>query len=60
MGKLNLKRWPGFLTDDAKGMYASDTIYSDVDLKQLDTIFPDAPHHPPNLSVIQADTDGLS
>ncbi|KAH9940362.1 NAD-P-binding protein [Epithele typhae] len=49
---------PGVLTDNAAGMFATDTIWYDNDPDQLDTIAPSQPHREVDLAVIAADSEG--
>ncbi|EAU85510.2 hypothetical protein CC1G_06411 [Coprinopsis cinerea okayama7 len=48
----------GVLIDDARGMYASDTIYSDLDIATLASIPRTQPHREVDLAVIDADNEG--
>ncbi|OSC98275.1 NAD-P-binding protein [Trametes coccinea BRFM310] len=48
----------GELTDDARGMYATDTIYSDLDVEQIKSIPPTAFHRNVDLAIIEADEQG--
>jgi nucleoside-diphosphate-sugar epimerase len=44
----------GLLTDDAKGRYKSETVYSDDDPAGIDTLPPTAPHRNIDLAIVQA------
>ncbi|KAJ7458515.1 NAD-binding protein [Mycena latifolia] len=46
------------LIDDAKGMFASDTVYDDTNTVQLETIDPEQPHRNVDLAIIDADKEG--
>ncbi|KAJ2922843.1 hypothetical protein H1R20_g14259, partial [Candolleomyces eurysporus] len=48
----------GVLIDDAKGMYASDTIYNDLDTSQLKSIPVTQPHRIVDLTIVEADKEG--
>ncbi|KAL0572608.1 hypothetical protein V5O48_009352 [Marasmius crinis-equi] len=48
----------GVLMDDAKGMYASKTIYNDEDITQIETLPPSQPHRPVDLAIVAADQEG--
>ncbi|KAJ7170598.1 hypothetical protein C8R43DRAFT_1120357 [Mycena crocata] len=48
----------GVLSDNADGMRASNTIYSDLDIAQLETLSPDQPHRNVDLKLVEADTHG--
>ena len=48
----------GVLTDDARGMYASDTIYDDTDVNQIKSIPDTAFHRNVDLLIVQADAQG--
>ncbi|KAI0822485.1 NAD-P-binding protein [Trametes gibbosa] len=50
----------GVLTDDARGLYVSDTIYRDTDVAQWKSIPPTAFHRNVDLLVIEADTQGYA
>ncbi|KAI0701574.1 NAD(P)-binding protein [Cerioporus squamosus] len=50
----------GFLIDDPRGMYASPTITSDLDIDALDAIPSTAVHHAVDLLAIAADTEGYA
>ncbi|KAI0649448.1 NAD-P-binding protein [Trametes meyenii] len=50
----------GVLTDDARGEYITDTIYSDTNIEQLKSISPTAVHRNVDLLVIAADTEGYA
>ncbi|OJT06574.1 hypothetical protein TRAPUB_2569 [Trametes pubescens] len=50
----------GLLTDDARGMYATETIYSDLNVEQLKAIPPTAFHRNVDLLIIEADTQGYA
>ncbi len=50
----------GVLTDNARGEYASDTIYSDIDIEQLKSIPPTASHRNVDLRVLDADAKGYA
>ncbi|KAJ6505934.1 hypothetical protein DFH09DRAFT_943541 [Mycena vulgaris] len=46
------------LSDQADGMYAAPTIYSDLDISQLETLSPDQPHRNVDLALVEADSKG--
>ncbi|OSC98273.1 NAD-P-binding protein [Trametes coccinea BRFM310] len=48
----------GELTDDARGMYATDTIYSDLNVEQIKSIPPTAFHRNVDLTIMEADEQG--
>ncbi|KAF7330526.1 Rab guanyl-nucleotide exchange factor [Mycena venus] len=48
----------GVLSDDADGMHSSPTIYSDLDIAQLETLSPDQPHRNVDLTLVDADSQG--
>ncbi|KAL7278982.1 hypothetical protein ACG7TL_006814 [Trametes sanguinea] len=48
----------GELTDDARGMYATDTIYSDLNVEQIKSIPPTAFHRNVDLTIMEADQQG--
>ncbi|KAJ7127070.1 hypothetical protein C8R44DRAFT_617333 [Mycena epipterygia] len=48
----------GVLSDDADGMYESSTIYSDLNIPQLETLSPDQPHRNVDLALVDADSQG--
>ncbi|KAF8206496.1 NAD(P)-binding protein [Mycena galopus ATCC 62051] len=48
----------GVLSDDANGMYSSPTIYSDLDVPQLEALPPDQPHRDVDLALVEADSQG--
>ncbi|KAJ7484160.1 hypothetical protein FB451DRAFT_1231665 [Mycena latifolia] len=48
----------GVLTDDAKGMFASDVVYDDTNPAQLETLEPEQPHRNVDLTLIEADKEG--
>ncbi|KAJ7274441.1 hypothetical protein B0H12DRAFT_1277397 [Mycena haematopus] len=48
----------GVLQDDAKGMYSSPIIYSDLDIDQLETLSPEQPHRNVDLALVEADSQG--
>ncbi|KAI0924180.1 hypothetical protein AcW2_005133 [Taiwanofungus camphoratus] len=50
----------GVLVDDAKGMYATDVIYSDMDVAQIESIPPTALHRNVDLAVVEADQQGYA
>lgn len=50
----------GVLTDDARGEYATDTIYSDLNIEQIKSISPTAVHRHVDLHVINADEQGYA
>ncbi|KAI0767991.1 NAD-P-binding protein [Trametes elegans] len=50
----------GLLTDDARGEYVTETIYSDLNVEQLKSIPPTAFHRDVDLLVIEADTQGYA
>lgn len=48
----------GVLSDDAQGIYASDKIYSDLDIKMLESLPPSAPHREVDLAIVSASDQG--
>ncbi|PIL36717.1 hypothetical protein GSI_00406 [Ganoderma sinense ZZ0214-1] len=50
----------GVLTDNARGEYASDTIYSDLNVEQIKSIPPTALHRNVDLRVVDADEMGYA
>ncbi|KAF8920257.1 hypothetical protein CPB85DRAFT_1372989 [Mucidula mucida] len=48
----------GVLSDDTKGMRATETIYSDLNTALLDTIAPTQPHRSVDLTMFEADEQG--
>lgn len=50
---------PGVLSDHADGMHASPTIYSDLNIPQLETLSPEQPHRIVDLALVEADSQGL-
>ncbi|EMD33972.1 hypothetical protein CERSUDRAFT_117492 [Gelatoporia subvermispora B] len=48
----------GVLTDDARGMYATDTIYSDMNVEQIESLPPTALHRNVDLEIVSADKQG--
>ncbi|KAJ7104227.1 hypothetical protein B0H15DRAFT_809082 [Mycena belliarum] len=48
----------GVLSDDADGMRASSTIYSDLDIPQLETLPSTQPHRDVDLTLVEADSQG--
>ncbi|RDB25814.1 Uncharacterized protein C2A9.02 [Hypsizygus marmoreus] len=48
----------GVLVDDAQGMYATKTIYSDLDIEKLESLPPTQPHRDVDLAIVAADTQG--
>ncbi|CDO74490.1 hypothetical protein BN946_scf184979.g45 [Trametes cinnabarina] len=48
----------GTLVDDARGMYATDVIYSDLNVEQIKSIPPTAFHRDVDLPIMQADEEG--
>ncbi|CDO74489.1 hypothetical protein BN946_scf184979.g44 [Trametes cinnabarina] len=48
----------GVLTDDAKGMHPTDTIYSDLNVEQIKSIPPTALHRNVDLTIMEADHQG--
>ncbi|KAJ7475778.1 hypothetical protein FB451DRAFT_256410 [Mycena latifolia] len=50
----------GVLSDDADGMRASPTIYSDLNISKLETLPPSAPHRNVDLALVEADSQGYA
>jgi hypothetical protein len=50
---------PGVLIDCAKGMFASDTIYSDNNIEKIESLSPTQPHRNVDLEIVKADREGL-
>ncbi|KAI0661778.1 NAD-P-binding protein [Cubamyces menziesii] len=48
----------GVLTDDARGMHITETIYSDLNVEQIKSIPPTAFHRNVDLTIIEADQEG--
>ncbi|KAF9046915.1 NAD(P)-binding protein [Hymenopellis radicata] len=48
----------GVLSEDTKGMRATETVYSDLDTALLDTLAPTQPHRPVDLTIFEADEQG--
>ncbi|KAF7316900.1 Rab guanyl-nucleotide exchange factor [Mycena chlorophos] len=48
----------GVLSDDADGMFASETIYSDLDIELLESLPPTQPHRDVDLAIVAADSEG--
>ncbi|TFK56012.1 NAD(P)-binding protein [Heliocybe sulcata] len=48
----------GVLVDNAKGMYASDVVYSDTDISLIETLKPSQPHRPVDILVSEAGAEG--
>ncbi|KAJ6452317.1 hypothetical protein C8R47DRAFT_1169286 [Mycena vitilis] len=48
----------GCLGDGAKGMFASETVYNDTDIQQIETLAFTQPHHNVDLAIVDADTQG--
>ncbi|GBE86890.1 NAD(P)-binding protein [Sparassis latifolia] len=48
----------GELTDNAKGLHTTDTIYNDLDAAQIETLPPTAFHRPVDLAIVRADAEG--
>ncbi|GBE86889.1 NAD-P-binding protein [Sparassis crispa] len=48
----------GELTDNAKGLHTTDTIYNDLDPAQIETLPPTAIHRPVDLAIVRADAEG--
>ncbi|KAF7980436.1 hypothetical protein HWV62_38278 [Athelia sp. TMB] len=50
----------GVLIDNAKGMFLTDTIYSDTDIAKIEALPPTALHRNVDLAVVAADTAGYA
>ncbi|KAL0952912.1 hypothetical protein HGRIS_007127 [Hohenbuehelia grisea] len=50
----------GVLEDDARGMHSTETIYSDLDIKLLETLPLTQPHRKVDLTLVEADNQGTS
>jgi len=48
----------GVLSDDARGMFATDVIYSDNDIQAIESLPPTALHRMVDLEIVKADQDG--
>jgi nucleoside-diphosphate-sugar epimerase len=48
----------GVLIDNAKGMFACDTIYNDNNVEQIESLAPTQPHRNVDLEIIKADGEG--
>lgn len=46
------------ITDDAKGAYLSEKIFSDLDIASIETLPPTAIHRPVDLLIVEADKAG--
>ena len=46
------------MIDDARGMFPSDKIYSDVNIAQLETLPETQPHRLVDLALVKADREG--
>ncbi|KAI0661782.1 NAD-P-binding protein [Cubamyces menziesii] len=44
--------------DNARGEFASETVYSDLDIPTIEALPPSAPHRPVDLLVVAADAEG--
>ena len=55
-----VKSGTGVLTDDARGEYATETIYDDLDVEQIKSIPPTALHRNVDLLVVGADVQGYA
>ncbi|KAI0331859.1 NAD-P-binding protein [Cubamyces sp. BRFM 1775] len=47
----------GEFIDDARGEFASETVYSDLDIPTIEALPPSAPHRPVDLLVVAADAE---
>lgn len=52
-------RFPGVITDDAKGAYASEIVYDDTNLAQLDALPLTQFHRKIDLAIVNADAQGM-
>jgi hypothetical protein len=50
----------GVLGDDARGMFATNTIYSDLNIPQLESLPDSQPHRLVDLALVAADGEGTS
>jgi hypothetical protein len=48
----------GVLIDNAKGMFAYDTVYHDNDADQIETLPPTQLHRNVDLAIVKADQEG--
>jgi nucleoside-diphosphate-sugar epimerase len=48
----------GVLSDNAAGMYPTETIYDDANPDQIETLKPSQPHRPVDLKIVAADAEG--
>ncbi|RXW21741.1 hypothetical protein EST38_g4132 [Candolleomyces aberdarensis] len=48
----------GVLSDDARGMYPTETIYDDLNIKQIESLAPTQIHRNVDLALVDADTEG--
>ena len=46
------------IADEARGMYLSPKVYSDLDIPTIEALPPSAPHRPVDLLVVAADAEG--
>ncbi|KAJ7174949.1 NAD-binding protein [Mycena crocata] len=46
------------ISDDAKGMYADETVYDDADTDQIESLAPTQPHRDVDLAITNADAEG--
>lgn len=49
----------GVLIDDARGMFATNTIYSDLNIPQLESLPESQPHREVDLALVEADGEGM-
>ena len=57
MPYAHLQSGTGEFIDDARGEFASETVYSDLDIPTIEAFPPSAPHRPVDLLVVAADTE---
>ena len=50
----------GVLVDNAKGMFATNTIYSDLNIPQLESLPDSQPHRLVDVTLVKADSEGVS
>ena len=52
-------RSSGVLADDAQGMFATDTIYSDLNIDQIRSLPITRLHRPVDLTIVDAGKEGI-
>lgn len=49
----------GVLIDDVQGMHSTKNVYSDLDINKLETLAPTQPHRNVDLTLVEADAQGV-